>query len=393
MQTFKWLYTKPVSWGFVGRVLLKAALLFVALNLIFAWIKPLPTLGRISGYNVLYDGRERLPYGENAAASYNLSLYQIDAMFASHTVDDLDSGDFNIFIVGDSSVWGFLLENDDTLAGQINRAGYHTADGQPVHAYNLGYPGMSLTQDLLLLDYALEHYRPDMVIWLVTLKSFDRAQQLSPAFLKNNRDSVRDLIDRYALVQDQNDPRLVETNFWDETIIGRRRDLADLLRLQYNGIMWDATGIDQEYPTDYTPRAVNFDPDPAWEGYWPEQFGQSMTLADVLSFEVLPAGAYRVGSTPFLLVNEPIFISDGTNSDLRYNAFYPRWAYDEYRALLSKLVNFHRWHYLDAWDALPDVACYTDSPVHLTPTCSQQLSVLVMQKTAQILDNGIITDN
>jgi hypothetical protein len=32
LQTFKWLYTKRVSWGFVGRVLLKAALLFVALN-------------------------------------------------------------------------------------------------------------------------------------------------------------------------------------------------------------------------------------------------------------------------------------------------------------------------------------------------------------------------
>ncbi|MCZ7670394.1 MAG: hypothetical protein M5U34_26160 [Chloroflexi bacterium] len=42
------------------------------------------------------------------------------------------------------------------------------------------------------------------------------------------------------------------------------------------------------------------------------------------------------GDVPVLLINEPMFISSGRNSDLRYNAFYPRWAYDQYREMLGE---------------------------------------------------------
>jgi hypothetical protein len=79
-------------------------------------------------------------------ASYNLSLYQIDAMFASHTVDDLDSGDFNIFICWRIRPYGAFCSKTTIPSPGRSTAGLHTADGQPVHAYNLGYPGMSLTR-------------------------------------------------------------------------------------------------------------------------------------------------------------------------------------------------------------------------------------------------------
>jgi len=37
---------------------------------------------------------------------------------------------------------------------------------------------MSLMKDFLMLDQALA-YKPDMIVWLVTLESFPRGKQLS----------------------------------------------------------------------------------------------------------------------------------------------------------------------------------------------------------------------
>eukprot|EP00389_Voromonas_pontica_P001386 GDKH01002080.1.p1 GENE.GDKH01002080.1~~GDKH01002080.1.p1 ORF type:complete len:365 (-),score=153.32 GDKH01002080.1:13-1107(-) len=332
MQTppFQWLYTpaRPFTWGFIARVVVKAAILFAALNVAFALARPLPALGRLSAYNALLPGRERLPYGENPAESYNLSLYNIPAMLASHTWAAADEDDFRVLLVGDSSVWGILLEPGDTLAGQINRLGL-LVEGRPVRAYNLGYPTMSLLKDLTLLDAALREEPPDLIIWLLTLESFARRDQLDPALLQNNPDAVRSLIARYDLAQDAGDPRFVAPDFWDETIVGRRRDLADLLRLQLYGAAWALTGVDQAYG-DYTPRAIDLSDDETWRGYGPGDLAR-----DDLAFDILRAGVARAGEVPVVLVNEPIFLSQGTNRDVRYNAFYPRWAYDAYRAWLA----------------------------------------------------------
>jgi hypothetical protein len=59
-------------------------------------------------------------------------------------------------------------------------------------------------------------------------------------------------------------------------------------------------------------------------------------------------------------------ISNGLNSDIRYNFFYPRWAYDEYRQLLNEQAAAHKWHYLDLWDLVP-MQEFTNSAIHLTP--------------------------
>ena len=100
-------------------------------------------------------------------------------MFAAHEVARAPARDeFRVLLIGDSAAWGILLRPEETLTGQINAAGLVAADGRRVHAYNLGYPTMSLTKDLLLLDYALPRYEPDLVVWLFTLESFDAQTQL-----------------------------------------------------------------------------------------------------------------------------------------------------------------------------------------------------------------------
>ena len=63
-----------------------------------------------------------------------------------------------------------------------------TACGKTVHAYNLGYPTLSLLKELMLLDHALQ-YQPDMVIWLTTLESFPKERQLTSPLVANNADA------------------------------------------------------------------------------------------------------------------------------------------------------------------------------------------------------------
>ena len=75
-----------MDFRFALRVLIKGLLLFAAANLLFAALQPLPAIGQLSAYNGIFPGRLRLPYGENPDRAYNLSLYNLDAMFASHEI-------------------------------------------------------------------------------------------------------------------------------------------------------------------------------------------------------------------------------------------------------------------------------------------------------------------
>jgi hypothetical protein len=367
------------NWRYLGRILIKAALLFVLANGLFALADPLPTLGRVSLYNTAWPGRVRLPYGENPADSYNLSLNSLDAMFASHEISRPKSADeYRVLLIGESSVWGFLLRPDETLAANINARDY-VVDGRTVRAYNIGHPIFSLTKDLLLLDYAMQ-YQPDLVVWMVTLESFPREEQLFPPLVQNNSEAVRRLIADYDLNLDPNDERLFDRSFIERTIVGRRRDLADWLRLQLYGAAWATTGIDQHYPTEFDPRQEDFDEDISWHTLTEPQ----PLNDDVLALDVLAAGVERVGNVPILIVNEPMFVSSGENSDLRYNAFYPHWTYDAYRELLAETAAANGWRYVDLWDAVPPSE-FTDSAVHLTPAGERQLA----ERVGEVIEDSL----
>lgn len=376
MAKWDWLESPsaPYTRGFTLRVILKAALLFVVLNVLFALLDPLPALGRLSLYNVLFPGRERLPYGENPAQSYNLSLMNLNAMLASHEVARPKAADeYRVFVMGDSSIWGILLRPGETLAAQLNALDMAAPDGRKLRFYNLGHPVMALLKDLMLLDTAIP-YQPDLIVWPLTLQSFPREQQLYPPLVQRNADTVRRLIQTYHLNLSPDDPRLIEPSFFDKTIIGRRRDLADLLRLQLYGAAWGATGIDQFYPAEYKPRQSDFDNDVSWQGLQPADGLPD----DFLAFDVIDAFMQRAGDVPVLLVNEPIYISSGQNSDLRYNFWYPRWAYDRYREMLRARFDQSGWPVLDLWNAIaPDE--FTDSPVHMTPDGTYQFAEAIRQ--------------
>lgn len=343
----------------IWRLLLKSLLLFAILNFLLVAIAPgfgfTPSL-----YNALVPGRERLPFGESPAA-YNLSLFDIDAMFAAHEIAVPKAADeFRVVVIGDSSIWGTLLRPDETLTGQLNTLGLQTADGREIRVYNLGYPTISLTKDLLIFEQAMD-YEPDLIIWSLTLESFPADKQLTVPLVSNNAARVDELVSVYGLNADPNDAALNRPNFWETTLIGRRRALADWYRLQVYGVMWAITGVDQIYPETYTPAQLDFDADATFHEISADEF-----TPDFLAFNALDVGFALAGDVPLVLVNEPILISNGKNSDIRYNYFYPRWAYDRYRDMLQEKADAASWAYYDFWDVVP-MDEFTNSGVHLTP--------------------------
>ena len=369
------------NWRQIGRIVLKAAILFLILNLTFAALQPLESLGQLSLYNWLLKGRERLPYGEDPSISYNLSLNNIPAMFASHEVSQSKAEDeFRVIIIGDSGTWGWLLENEDTLAGQINQGGYRTEDGRRIVAYNLGYPIMALSKDLLILDAALE-YEPDLILWPVTMESLPKDKQLVPPLVLENKERIQELVGSEQLEMAEGDSAFPERNWFDEMIFGRRRELADLIRLQLYGFSWHATGIDQEIPSEIQLRKSDFDEDLSWSSF---EEPASLTGED-LSLDILASGVTKAGDIPVLLVNEPIFVSQGENSDIRYNAWYPRWAYDQYRRLLAERAEVEGWDYLDLWDGI-DADEFTDSPVHLSDQGMREFAGMLAPKLLELAD-------
>lgn len=344
------------------RVLVKAGLLFVILNLLFAVANPMPALGRVTLYNWLLPGRERLPYGDDPARSYNLNLYSLEAIFASHKLTGAPkpADEFRVLVIGDSSVWGFLLENKDTLSAALTSAGLHSGDDRQLVFYNLGHPTISLTKDLMILDEAMQS-DPDLILWPVTLEAFPWTKQTSSPLVQNNPERISKLIADYQLpITSLQPPVSTSQSLFSNSIISQRRNLADIVRLQLYGFAWAATGVDVDIPDEIELRATDLEASDDYYGLGPH------LEAGELALQVLAAGIQRAGSVPVLIVNEPIFVSDGTNSDLRYNSFYPRWAYDEFRQLLQVEAEQAGWHYVDLWQAAGN-AEFTNTPIHLTP--------------------------
>ena len=369
---------------FILNVGWKAFVFFLLFNFLFMRLPVEKWLGNVSLYNRIYPGRWRLPWSENPAFAYTVSTNNLDALFLSHEVsgDPQSEEEFRVFIFGDSSVWGFLLQKEDTLSGLLNTSLLATPDGRPVRVYNLGYPTISLTKDLLLIKESLR-YQPDLIVWLVTLEAFPKEKQIFAPLVQMNEDEVGSLINSYDLDLDEYHGNFISESLLDQSILGSRREIADLVRLQLYGVMWAGTGIDQDIPESYTPLQTDYEVDDSFYDFSPPDLNHAG-----LSLDVLHAGVDLAGDIPVLIVNEPIFISSGENSDIRYNFFYPKWAYDDYRNILYKLSVENGWHYIDLWDQIPPGE-FTNTAIHITAEGSTHLAKLISSEIFGILENDL----
>lgn len=357
------------EWKFLRSVFVRAVVLFLLLNAAAIPVD-FEGLGELTIYNHLVPGRERFPFGANPQVSYNLSLYNLEAMFASQRLagEPKKPGEFRVILLGDSSVWGTLLKPEETLSARLQNLGLETCAGQAVEFYNLGYPTLSLTKDVMILDEA-QKYHPDLVIWIVTLESLPLDRQLESPLVANNRARIEKLINTYQLPLNISDNRLVQRGWFERTLWGRRRELADLLRLQLFGPMWAATGIDQEYPSDYPPIQRDFKAgDLKFNEFSPDTLDPK-----ALGLDILSAGMRAAGRNPVVLINEPTMISSGQNSQLRYNFYYPRWAYDQYRQMMAETARTQNWDYIDFWNLIPEND-FTNSAIHLNAAATRTLA-------------------
>jgi hypothetical protein len=208
-----------------------------------------------------------------------------------------------------------------------------------------------------------------MVLWFVTLAALYANEQLFHQVVRDNPGRVRELASAYNLSLDL-DSLPDDPGFWERSIIGRRRDLADWLRHQVYGVAWAITGIDHRNPRLFMPVQENLRGGTAlFDGT-----DQQAWTRDDLSFDVLAAGRDLAGDVPLVFVNEPIYISEGVNSNLRYNFYYPRWAYDQYRDLLNETG----WETVDLWDAVPRQD-FTDSSLHITAQATCQFAAQIAE--------------
>jgi hypothetical protein len=359
---------------FYRNVLLKALLLFLVFNLVLMNLPPVSNVEQPSIYNVLVPGRLRFPFGENPQQAYNFSLYDVDAMFAAHQVRSAAQKEdvVHVFVFGDSSVWGTLLTPQETLTGQLNQLAL-TCNNSPLEFYNLGYPTISVSKDLMLMEHA-KVYQPEMVLWLTTLEALPLDKQLASPLAANNSARIDLINEKYQLDLEVPD---VETNWWSKTLWGQRRAYADWIRLQLYGIPWAATGIDQVYPA-YQPAAWDLEADRNYYEYTPPKIPDGALL-----YPAFEAGKKLWGETPLMLVNEPIMISGGENSDVRYNFFYPRWAYDQYRQTMADLTDNQDIDYVDAWDWV-SAQDFTNSAIHMNAAAeagfAERLAVEVLKQ-------------
>lgn len=365
------------------RIAIKTAVLFGFLNAVFALFNLYPSFAKLSAYNSIVPGRLRFPYGEDPDRSYNLTINQVDAMLAAHEIDGgtKDPQEYRVIIIGDSSTWGFLLHPHETVAARISDGFHVLPDGRRIRAYNFGFPTMSLLKDLVFLKQSLR-FEPDLILWLFTLESFPLEGQLDSPLVQYNPDIVRELIAGYDLELDPMDARFVEQDFWARTIVSRRKDLADLVRLQLYGAIWSSTAVDRHIPETYNRVMEDLPADERFHGWYPGELTR-----DQLAFDILAGGIRAAGEIPVVLVNEPVYISSGRNSDIRYNFYYPRWAYDDFRTWLRIAAEEEGWEYLDLWQTIqPDA--FTDSAIHYDARAAERLSEILSAALLERIENS-----
>jgi hypothetical protein len=335
------------------RVLVKAIFFFVALNVAFALFSP--PVGKITLYNHIVPGRLRFPYEQESAfyfIGYNAPIYEdYDAMFGAHVISRQKPADeFRLLLLGDSATWGVTLQANEILSEQINRLHIQTCDGRIVRAYNLAYPFSSLTRDLLILDKAMEH-EPDMVFWLITLSTLE-PKTAERQFIAPHWEQYLRLAKTYQIRSSHFPQPIQEPSLWEKTIIGQRKRLKNIVFTQALGILWGATGIDNheglqpEGPPPTTDVGNNLD----YQGRLP---GESSATSESLMMEVLSAGFDVAGDVPVIVINEPIYVAGGANHLIRYNEFYPRWVFDDYRQFMLEWMKQQNYKWLDFWNAVP----------------------------------------
>ncbi len=338
------------------RILLKAVLLFVVFNYAFSFL-PNAALWQISLYNTLLPGKTRFPLEKD-----------LDLIFNVHEIANSPSqnNEYKVIVLGDSATWGHKLNPDETFSSIINASQVSTCKGQTVHIYNLAYPVPLVFRDALILQRALT-YKPDLILWNVTLVSMLESKKdiENNIIIKNNLELAQQLNNQYDLATPI-EPQAFPPQ--KKSFLDRRKDMARFIKHQLNGIRWQAT-LGELVDKHYAPLSMDVK---ASKGFASKGLSTYNILPprlnpNLLQFDVLNAGILMAGDTPLIIINEPIQVVNGKNSQIRYNEIYPRWVYDQYREAMNIKSAEFDWNYIDLWNIIPPTQ-FSDTSFHRATT-------------------------
>jgi hypothetical protein len=334
------------------NVLIKGVILYSLFQILLVFSNFNPAVLNIYRSEMLR--RERLPFiTAPGAEDRALDVGILDTIFASHIISQpREEDEYRVIILGDSSMWGDPLPANQTLAAQINTLNL-TCNRKKIIAYNLGYPLPSAIKDLMVLEKAMQ-YQPDLVIWGVTMYTLTTRMVEEHPLLETESARLTALNTQYHFIEGMDSPgsaydQWLAVNF----------NLSRTLRYQSYGLLQIATGRDQIQQESQAADS-NLSSDVQYvEMSPPILFKAEISTELVNVFREIAKGK------PVLVINEPILIvKDKPHSDLRYNSFYPRWAYDQYRAYMNEAADQYEWTYLDFWDSFPPES-FANSPLHL----------------------------
>ncbi len=335
------------------RVLLKGFIAFLIMEYALVWL--VPDLRPLNVYAALQMKRERLPLSTRSPIDDAQDVGNLDAMLASHVVSEPKGPhEFRVIVLGDSAAWGLQLRPEQTLPGQLDALSLMCGN-KNIRVYNLSFPRSSATKDLMILDKALQ-FKPDLILWEVTWYTLMPKTRVDHWLVTQNYAEFYKLGHRFDfLPRDYTPPNITDI------LYARNRALFRETRFDLYSMIQLATGVEQiPGPPEILPKTLSRDL--TFEGLKPPNLSPSqVSLDQVNDFYVL------AGNIPVLLVNEPILVMTGVpNSDVRYDSYYPRWVYDQYRQYLGAAASQNKWNYLDLWNMFPS-SYYSDTPLHLIP--------------------------
>jgi hypothetical protein len=282
----------------------------------------------------------------------------VEALLAAHALAYTPKApdEFRVLVLGESGIAGWGLPDQDTFTAQLTARGVKVNDKRVV-AYNLAYPSPSVARDVLILDAALA-YQPDLVIWFISPAALDDAPSAigtNSVLFDLNRERLERLTGSFGL-RDWFNSRMADEPMWHPWVAIRDQDA---LPVWLNTLFYPFVAVD----LGLTNRRIGSEPIPEKARYTTGRAG----------FEAMPNQTWRfldVGrdltekhGARFLLVNEPMLIGSGPNSDVNYNLQYERAFYESYRAVLKRYVDDNRFQFVDLWDVIPP-ASFTDTPLH-----------------------------
>jgi len=346
------------------RVLVKGILLFLVFE--YALFSLAPNPGIINVYAPMGLERQRFPLSTTLGPLDEvLMVGNLDEMVASHIVSRPKVPDeFRVLVFGDSAVWGLNLDLNQTLPSQLNALSL-TCGNKKVITYNVSFPRPSVTKDLMILDKVTQ-YQPDMIIWLITLYTLIPTTRVDHWLVTQNPGEFYKLGKQFDFLPKGYQPPTILDEFYDQ-----QRAIFRVTQYQFYSLIQLATDMDQiPGPPEVMPAGLTNDT--IFEMVKPPTYPKSqLSLDQIQDFYQL------AGKTPVLLINQPMLILNGIrNSDIRYNSYYPRWAYDQYRQYVGEAATANGWGYLDLWNMIPP-NYFTDSPLHLNPDGERKLAEIL----------------